>query len=170
MHANRSGSAVHSVGSASVRLLLLTLTLFWCKHINVCSRYSDSLLAGRTGNRIPVGNKFSASAQIGLRGHPASCIRGTGFLCRDKAAGAWLWPPISTQRQVYRISLNILLLPFGDFASCSRVTVSYINVLATYIAWKHVQCGYKRRLVWRLYSGNILHQWINHMFCIWMWM
>ena len=42
------------------------------------SRCSDWLRAGRSGDRIPVGARFSASVQTGSRAHPASCAMGTG--------------------------------------------------------------------------------------------
>ena len=42
------------------------------------SRYSDWLRAGRSGDRIPVGARFSAPVQTGPGPHPASCTMGTG--------------------------------------------------------------------------------------------
>jgi hypothetical protein len=42
------------------------------------SGYSDCLRAGRSGDRNPVGARFSALVQTGPEAHPASCTMGTG--------------------------------------------------------------------------------------------
>ena len=51
------------------------LTILWAGYL---SRYSDWLRAGRSGDRIPVGMRFSAPVQTGPGAHPASCAVGTG--------------------------------------------------------------------------------------------
>jgi hypothetical protein len=43
-------------------------------------QYSDSLQAGRSGDRIPVGARFSAPVQTGPGAHPASYTMRTGYL------------------------------------------------------------------------------------------
>jgi hypothetical protein len=40
-------------------------------------RYSDCLQAGRSGDQIPVGARFSTHVQTGPEAHPASCTMGT---------------------------------------------------------------------------------------------
>jgi hypothetical protein len=51
------------------------------------SRYSNSLRAGRSGDRIPVGRDFSAPVQTGPGVHPASYTMGTGSFPRVKRPG-----------------------------------------------------------------------------------
>jgi len=46
------------------------------------SQYNDSLRAGRSEERIPVGARFSTPLQTGPGAHTASYTMGTGSLCR----------------------------------------------------------------------------------------
>ena len=48
---------------------------------------SNSLQAGRSGDRIPVEARFSAPVQTDPRAHPASSTKGTGFFPGVKRPG-----------------------------------------------------------------------------------
>lgn len=62
---------------------LFLLTLQMCViGLGKRSRYSESLEGGRDEDRIPVGERISASVQTGPGTHPASCAMGTGSLSR----------------------------------------------------------------------------------------
>ena len=68
------------------------------------SRYSDSLRAGRSGDRIPVG--FSAPVQTGPGAHPASCAMGNGPFPGVKRPGRGAdHPPPPKRRGHERVGL-----------------------------------------------------------------
>jgi hypothetical protein len=65
------------------------------------SRYCNSLQAGRSGDRIPVGERFSAPIQASSVAHPASCTMGTGsFLGGKSGRGVALTPPTQSSAEV----------------------------------------------------------------------
>jgi len=70
---------------------LYPLNIFWycplCLWAGIRSRYSDSLRAGRSGDRMPVGVRFSAPVQTGPGAHPASSTMGTGSFPGVKRPG-----------------------------------------------------------------------------------
>jgi len=53
------------------------------------SRYSDSPVAGRSGDRISVGAKYSADFRTDSEVYPASCTVGIESLSRGNTTGAW---------------------------------------------------------------------------------
>jgi hypothetical protein len=74
---------------AYVTVLYLRVNQFSCRNINPAVKrnfciqsLSDSLRAGRSGDRIPIGERFSAPVQTGPVAQPASYIMGTGSFCR----------------------------------------------------------------------------------------
>jgi len=64
------------------------------------SQYSDSQRAERSGDRFPVGARFSAPVQTGPWAHPASYTMGTGSFPGGKTAGAWRWSPTPSSAKV----------------------------------------------------------------------
>jgi hypothetical protein len=53
-------------------------TYIFCElYFLIAGRYSDSLRVGRSGDRIPVGAKFTVPIQTGPGAHPASYAMGT---------------------------------------------------------------------------------------------
>jgi hypothetical protein len=78
---------------------------------------ATELRAGRSGDRIPVGTRFSAPVQTGPGAHPASCTMGTGsFPGVESGWGVTLAPhPLLVPR-----SKAIPLLSLRAFVACNK--------------------------------------------------
>jgi len=102
------------------------------------SRYSDWLRAGRSGDRIPVGARFSAPAQTGPGTHPASRTMGTGSFPGVKSGRGVtltphpllvLWSPYGPYG-LYRVSLPVQEVYF----TCTFIHEIFFSFLAdTYL-------------------------------------
>jgi hypothetical protein len=79
-----------------------------------CGRCSDSQRTGRSGDRIPVAEKFSAPVQTGPGVHPTSCTMGTGPFQGVKRPGRGDHPPPSSAEVKETADLYLqCLLSFG---------------------------------------------------------
>ena len=97
------------------------------------SRYSDSLRAGRSGDRIPVGARFSASVQTGPGAHPASCTMGTGSLTGIKRPGRGAdHPPPSKRRGHERVGLYFYSPSGPSWPVTGRAFTFTINLLVAH--------------------------------------
>jgi hypothetical protein len=73
------------VTQTHVRLIILRI--LFIRGPGKLSRYSDTLRAGRSGDRNPLGEIFSAPVQTGPGEHPATYTMGTGSLPGVKRPG-----------------------------------------------------------------------------------
>jgi len=72
------------------------------------SRYTDSLLAGQSGDLIPIGLRFSATVQTAPGANSSSGTMGTGSLPEVKRPGRGLdHPHPSTAEVKERVDLNL---------------------------------------------------------------
>jgi hypothetical protein len=99
-------------------------TVCGCRHRNVgprqLSRYTDSLQAGRSGDRILVEARFSAPVQTSPGAHPASCTMGTGSFPGIRRTGRGVdHPPPPSAEVKERVQLY-LYTPSGSFPGIKR--------------------------------------------------
>jgi hypothetical protein len=91
------------------------------------ARYSDWLRTGQSGDRIPVGVRFSALVQTGPGAHPASCTLGTGSFPGVKGArGVTPTPhpllvPWSRKGRVIIVISLWAIQPVQSLSACTRV-------------------------------------------------
>jgi hypothetical protein len=102
--------------SVSILQDYIDITYIWC----------FSLRAGRSGDRIPVGVKFSAPVQTGPGAYPASCTMGTGLFPGVKRQGRGFdHPPPSSAEVKERVELY-LYFPSGPSWPVLGWTLPYI--------------------------------------------
>jgi len=95
--------------------------------------YSDWLRAGRSGDRIPVGAKFSAPVETGPGAHPASCTMGTGSFPGVKSGQGVTLNAHSLLVPWSRRSRAIILLPLrGERPVQSLNTCTRVHYIYTY--------------------------------------
>ena len=105
------------------------------------SRYSDWLRAGRSGDRIPVGARFSAPVQTGSGGHSASCTMGTGSFPGVKSGrGVTLTPhpllvPWSWKSRAIPLLPLWAVRPAQSISACTRVTLPFYFYPAGFWFW-----------------------------------
>ena len=76
-------------------------------------RYSDSLRAGRSGDRIPVGAMFSAAVETDSGVHPTSYRMGTGSFPGVKRLGRGVDHPVPSSSEVKERVELYLYSPYG---------------------------------------------------------
>ena len=77
------------------------------------SRYSDSLLAGRSGDRIPVGVEVFRTRPDWSWGPPSLLYNAEEVFPGCKEAGVWRWPPTPSSAEVKERVELYLYSPFG---------------------------------------------------------
>jgi hypothetical protein len=128
------------------------------------SRYSDSLRAGRSGDRTPVGARFSAPDQTGPGAYQVSSTMGTGSFQGVKRPGRGVdHPPPSSAEVKERVELYLYspsgsswtllgwtlpCLPSTRPASLDFSVILYqyspvriLPYLEEYILWCNISCG-----------------------------
>jgi len=93
--------------------------------------YSGWLRAGRSGDRIPVGTRFSTPVETGPWAHPASCAMGTGFFSGVKSSrGMTLTPhpllvPWSWKGRAIPLLPLWAVQPVQSLSACTRVHFTF---------------------------------------------
>jgi hypothetical protein len=113
-----------------------------CLHVFMLSvnvgQDSDSLRAGRSGDRIPVGVRFSAPVQTGPVAHPTSYTTGYRVFPGGIAGGPWDWPPTTSSAGVKERVVLYIYSPSGLSWPVLGWTVPFHGICECEKIWKEV--------------------------------
>ena len=102
----------------------------WARYL---SRYSDWLRAGRSGDRIPAGVRFSAPGQTGPGTHLDSCKMDTGSFSGVKSGrGVTLTPhtllaPWSRKSRAMPLLPLWAVRPVQSLSACTRIHFTFLS-------------------------------------------
>ena len=117
------------------------------------SRYSDSIRAGRSGDRIQVGARFSAPVQTGSGTHPASCTMGTGSFPGVKRPGRGADPPpLSKRRGHERVELYL----YSPSGSSWPVIGEIFLYLVKISVLNFLVCNFHSSVIFPFGSNNLI--------------
>jgi hypothetical protein len=101
--------------------------------IYILSPYIYWLQGGRSGDRTPVGARFSSPVQTGPGAHPTSCTMNTGSFPWVKSGRGvtltthpLLVPASWKSRAIHLLSL-LAVRPVQSFSACTRVTFTFLH-------------------------------------------
>jgi len=106
------------------QILTKKLSMLWA---GLCNQYSDWLRAGRSGDQIPAGARFSTTVQTDPGAHPACRTMGTGSLLGVMSSRGVMLTPLPLLVLWSRKSRAISLLPLWairpvqSLSACTRV-------------------------------------------------
>ena len=113
-------------------IIINVYQISWARY---CSWYSDSLRAGRSGDRIPVGDEIFP--QTGPGAHPAFCTLGTGSFPGVKSgrdvtlAPHPLLVPWSRKSRAIPLLSLCAVRPVQSLSACTRVRFTLLRTELT---------------------------------------
>ena len=123
-HVFYHGSISRGILKLTVKHVIYYVANLGCGYL---IQYSDWLRAGWSGDRIPVGARFSAPVQTGSGAHQASCTVGTGAFQGVKIGrGVKLTPhprlvPWSRKSRTIHLLPLWAVRPVQNLSACTRV-------------------------------------------------